>query len=79
MICNMRKSPAGVLAFAVCTIAAIAAYAQEQVKSRMFDLTYASAVEVADNFNRTWRGGVELYRSGTHGGSSRRELFAQLH
>ena len=28
------------------------------VKSRMFELTYASATEVADNFNRTWRGRV---------------------
>ena len=26
------------------------------LQSRMFDLTYASAVEVAENFNRTWRG-----------------------
>ena len=30
----------------------------EGLKSRMFELTYASAVEVADNFNRTWRGRV---------------------
>ena len=28
------------------------------LKSRMFELTYASATEVADNFNRTWRGRV---------------------
>lgn len=27
-----------------------------RVESRMFELTYASAKEVADNFNRTWRG-----------------------
>ena len=27
-----------------------------QVESRMFELTYANAAEVADNFNRTWRG-----------------------
>jgi len=26
------------------------------LSSRMFELTYASATEVADNFNRTWRG-----------------------
>ena len=36
-------------------LASAAAYG---VESRMFDLTYADAKEVADNFNRTWRGGV---------------------
>ena len=30
----------------------------EELKSRMFDLTYASAVEVAENFNRTWCGRI---------------------
>jgi type II secretory pathway component GspD/PulD (secretin) len=28
------------------------------VESRMFELKYADAKEVADNFNRTWRGGA---------------------
>ena len=51
--CRLRMScavaSAAVLsAFAVC--------AQERVESRMFELTYASAEEVAENFNRTWRG-----------------------
>lgn len=30
--------------------------AAARVSSRMFELTYANATEVADNFNRTWRG-----------------------
>ena len=30
----------------------------EGLKSRMFDLTYASAIEVAENFNRTWCGRI---------------------
>jgi len=47
---------AGVMAFVVFTLSVCGAYAQEQIKSRMFDLTYASATEVAENFNRTWRG-----------------------
>ena len=47
---------AGVVALVAIAFSACVAQAQEQVKSRMFDLTYASAVEVADNFNRTWRG-----------------------
>ena len=37
---------------------AAAAENTDGVKSRMFELTYASATEVADNFNRTWRGRV---------------------
>ena len=54
--CRLRMScavaSAAVLsAFAVC--------AQERVESRMFELTYASAEEVAENFNRTWRGQAE--------------------
>ena len=28
----------------------------DRIDSRMFELTYADAKEVADNFNRTWRG-----------------------
>lgn len=35
---------------------AVSALAEGGVESRMFELTYASAAEVADNFNRTWRG-----------------------
>ena len=49
---------AGVMAFVGFTLSVCRTYAQEQVKSRMFELTYASATEVADNFNRTWRGRV---------------------
>ena len=40
------------------TAAALAAatVVAENVESRMFDLTYATAETVAENFNRTWRG-----------------------
>ena len=34
----------------------VSATADERINSRMFELTYASAKEVAENFNRTWRG-----------------------
>ena len=51
-----RLRRAGVLAFVAFTLPTCVALAQEQVKSRMFELTYASATDVADNFNRTWRG-----------------------
>ena len=45
------------LAFAVAIAPFFAVNADDrQVESRMFDLTYADAKEVADNFNRTWRG-----------------------
>ena len=44
------------MAFVFFILSACAVYAQERIRSRMFDLTYASATEVADNFNRTWRG-----------------------
>ena len=54
--CRLRM--AGAMAFAVFTFSVGVAYAQERVKSRMFELTYASAAEVAENFNRTWRGRV---------------------
>ena len=53
-----RVPMAGVMTFVVFTLSMCGAYAQERIKSRMFDLTYASAVEVAENFNRTWRGQV---------------------
>ena len=41
---------------AACVCAAPAAADDEHVRSRMFELTYADAKEVAANFNRTWRG-----------------------
>ena len=47
---------AGVVALVALALPAGAAYAQERVVSRMFELNYASAADVADNFNRTWRG-----------------------
>jgi hypothetical protein len=47
--------------------------AAEQVASRMFDLTYANAVEVANNFNRTWRGGL----MGTNGNWSVCEIAVE--
>ena len=34
----------------------IAVAGDGRIDSRMFELTYADAKEVADNFNRTWRG-----------------------
>ena len=37
----------------------VAAAAEGRVDSRMFELTYASAKEVAENLNRTWRGQVQ--------------------
>ena len=52
--CGLRM--VGVLALVVFALPACVAHAQEQVKSRMFELTYAAATDVADNFNRTWRG-----------------------
>ena len=55
MKCRLRT--AGAMAFAAFALA-FAAHAGEQVKSRMFDLTFASAVEVAENFNRTWCGRI---------------------
>ena len=49
---------AGVMPFVGFTLTVCNAYAQDGVKSRMFELTYASAAEVADNFNRTWCGRI---------------------
>ena len=44
-------------ALIACTWMPRAAVAEEgRIDSRMFELTYADAKEVADNFNRTWRG-----------------------
>ena len=43
MKCRLRM--AGTIAFAAIALPAGVARAQEQVKSRMFELTYASAVE----------------------------------
>ena len=51
-----RLRMAGAMAFVAFALPACVAHAQGQVKSRMFELTYASATDVADNFNRTWRG-----------------------
>ena len=48
--CN---TPAGVVGTAIADNSA-----EARVSSRMFELTYASAEEVAENFNRTWRGRV---------------------
>ena len=55
---SRRMAARAAATLAAVLLAAIAAHAQERVKSRMFDLTYASAAEVAENFNRTWRGHV---------------------
>jgi len=44
-------------ALIVCAWMSCATVAEEErINSRMFELTYADAKEVADNFNRTWRG-----------------------
>jgi len=50
----------------ICALVAIfgagvrgAAAMDETIDSRMFELTYANAKEVADNFNRTWRGQLQ--------------------
>ena len=45
---------AAVAAVLVVGTAAADKDAETRVSSRMFELTYASAAEVADNFNRTW-------------------------
>ena len=45
------------LLFSVAAFSALAAVGGG-VESRMFELRYASATEVAANFNRTWRGGA---------------------
>ena len=56
----MMKFGRGVACAAVLILGAVvphaAATADERIDSRMFELTYADAKEVADNFNRTWRG-----------------------
>ena len=44
------------LAVAMLAAAIPLAGAGEGIETRMFELTYANATEVADNFNRTWRG-----------------------
>ena len=50
------KSRRMVALVAVLLAAGVASAGERVIKSRMFDLTYVSAVEVAENFNRTWRG-----------------------
>ena len=52
---GMRRV-AAVSLFAVAI--AVSALADDGVESRMFELRYADATEVAANFNRTWRGGA---------------------
>ena len=49
-----RAAAASLFAFAI----AASALADGGVESRMFDLRYADATEVAANFNHTWRGGA---------------------
>jgi len=62
--------PVGRLAAAALLAAAFSQTAvAEDVESRMFELTYANAAEVAENFNRTWRGQVQ-----TNGNWSVREI-----
>ena len=56
---------AAVSLFAVALAAS--APADDGVESRMFDLTYASATEVADNFNRVWRGRATTNESAAAG------------
>jgi general secretion pathway protein D len=51
-----RAAAASLFAFAI----AASALADGGVESRMFDLRYADAAEVAANLNRTWRGGSVL-------------------
>ena len=48
----VRRLPAA--AFLAAALAATTSLAD--IETRMFELTYADAKEVADNFNRTWRG-----------------------
>ena len=51
-----RKTASGRLLTAVLAALPLLAAAEGGVESRMFELTYANASEVAENFNRTWRG-----------------------
>ncbi|MBR2839119.1 MAG: hypothetical protein IKE55_10075 [Kiritimatiellae bacterium] len=65
MKCRLRM--AGAVALVAFALQVGAARAQEQAQSRMFELTYASAEEVAENFNRTWRGQAETNESAVVG------------
>ena len=47
-----------IVAALVAAVAAASSLADAGVETRMFELRYANAKEVADNFNRTWRGGA---------------------
>ena len=59
MVMFRHKGIGCVAALIVCSWMPRAAVAEEgRIDSRMFELTYADAKEVADNFNRTWRGRV---------------------
>ena len=60
----MKSMRASVFLMAMClapcwaetNVVVVAAASPEALDSRMFELTYANAAEVAENFNRTWRG-----------------------
>ena len=57
MVMFRHKGIGCVAALIACALMPRAAVADDgRIDSRMFELTYADAKEVADNFNRTWRG-----------------------
>ena len=57
MVMYGHKGFVNAAALVVCAWMSCATVAEEErIDSRMFELTYADAKEVADNFNRTWRG-----------------------
>ena len=57
MVMFEHKGVVCAAALVVCAWMSCATVAEEErIDSRMFELTYADAKEVADNFNRTWRG-----------------------
>ena len=59
MVMYGHKGVVSAAALIVCAWMPCATVAEEErIDSRMFELTYADAKEVADNFNRTWRGRV---------------------
>ena len=59
MVMFGQKGVVCAAALIACAWMPRAAVAEEgRIDSRMFELTYADAKEVADNFNRTWRGRV---------------------
>ena len=57
MVMFGHKGIVSAASLVVCAWMSCATVAEEErIDSRMFELTYADAKEVADNFNRTWRG-----------------------